>query len=194
MHSLKVVFLGNSQVGKTCIINRYITGEFPDSTKPTIGMAFSTKITSFNVGKETVELQIWDTAGQEIYRGLSPMYYRNSSIIIVVYDVTKPESFDSVPQWIKDFEQNAVDRNTVVIGVCGNKIDLDSQISSFKAKTTFPDLENVDYFQVSALTGVGIENMFQNLIQKYLDTKPHSNTFTQKSVERVQEKTEPSCC
>ena len=123
LSSVKLVLLGDSGVGKTSIVTQYVSGNAPDSVKPTIGAAFVTKEVS--IEGHQLELLIWDTAGQEVYRGLAPMYYRSALIAIICYDVTRAQSFDSVSYWIKELKTN-VDGNIVIV-VCGNKIDLEDQ-------------------------------------------------------------------
>ena len=109
--TVKVVLLGDSGVGKTSIVTRYTTGIVQQSVKPTVGAAFVTK--ELTVENQEFELLIWDTAGQEVYRGLAPMYYRSAGIAIIVYDVVRAQTYQSVSYWIKELKAN-VDKNTVI--------------------------------------------------------------------------------
>ena len=189
MPSVKIVFLGDSGVGKTCIVSRYIYGCIPEIAKPTIGAAFMTKLFTYN--KQNYELLIWDTAGQEVYRGLAPMYYRNACIAIIVYDVTKPEQIDSVSYWIDILHPNVGD--SVIIGICGNKTDLECENKvTNEYVQQHVNCDNAVFMQVSAQTGSGIESLFQTLLQKYVASQSKIEV-TEKNIE-VADGNESKCC
>ena len=120
---LKVVFLGDSRVGKTCIVGKFVTGNTLETTQPTVGAAFLSK--TITVDDKEYKLNVWDTAGQEQYRGMAPIYYRNSKIAIICFDITCSQSYDSVQYWIDQLNSNIDDNITIVI--CGNKCDLESE-------------------------------------------------------------------
>ena len=165
--SIKIVLLGDSGVGKTSIVAQYVSGSAPDSIKPTVGAAFFTKEISFN--KMPLELLIWDTAGQEVYRGLAPMYYRSAKIAIIVFDITNTRSFDSVSYWVKELKEN-VDGNLTIV-VCGNKCDLEEG-RNVPRETAQKKIEEYGafYVETSASTGLNVERLFQLSIQKYLES------------------------
>jgi Rab family protein len=96
---IKVVLLGDSGVGNTSLVAQYLSGRVPDSVNPTVGAEFATKHV-VEEGRQ-FELLIWDTTGQEVYRGLAPMYYRGALIVIVVFDVTSDATYNSVRYWIR---------------------------------------------------------------------------------------------
>jgi len=163
--SVKLVLLGDSGVGKTSIATQYISGKAPQSVKPTIGAAFVTK--SVVVDGQPIELLIWDTAGQEVYRGLAPMYYRSALIAIIVYDITRQASYDSVSYWINELKANA-DSRTVIV-VCANKSDLDDQrVVEEQLAQQFAESQGALYASTSASTGNGVERMFQMAVGKLL--------------------------
>ena len=166
--SIKLVLLGDSGVGKTSIVTQYVSGSMPSTVKPTIGAAFVTKEMVFD--NQKIELLIWDTAGQEVYRGLAPMYYRSALIAIIVYDVTRQQTFDAISYWIKEL-QNNVDGDIVIL-VCGNKIDLEGQkaIDSAKAQAS-ADANGALFAETSAQTGTGVERMFQMAVKKLLSQR-----------------------
>ena len=112
----KIIFVGDSGVGKTTIISRIMDNKFNDTYEPSIGVDFISKHLRFR--GSNIKLQIWDPSGQEKYKGLIPSYVRGSSILI--YDVSKKSSFDNITKWI-NFIRN-IENNTLVL--CGNKIDL----------------------------------------------------------------------
>ena len=120
---IKIVIVGESSVGKTNLLLRYMKNSFDDSEKPTIGMDFfTTEITKENT---TMKIQFWDTAGQEKYKSLASAYYKVSNGVILVYDVTNRNSFDRLRDWIKEIKMN-VSSNTKII-LIGNKTDLADQ-------------------------------------------------------------------
>jgi Rab family protein len=168
---LKIVFLGDSGVGKTSIVTKYVSGSLPERINPTIGAAFLTKMVTFE--DQRYELLIWDTAGQEVYRGLAPMYYRSAAIAIVVFDVTIAESYNSVDYWIQELRAN-VDES-IVICVCGNKIDLEETrvIDSVVASAAALE-KGVFYSELSAATGAGVDKLFQLAMSKAIKLRTGS--------------------
>jgi Rab family protein len=173
---LKLVFLGDSGVGKTSIVTKSVSNNLPERINPTIGAAFVTKIVTFEDQK--FELLIWDTAGQEVYRGLAPMYYRSAAIAIVVFDVTVADSYGSVDYWIRELKAN-VDES-IAICVCGNKIDLDENrvIDSVAASAAALE-KGVFYAEASAATGAGVDKLFQLAMGKALKLRAASGNVQQ---------------
>ena len=117
----KIIFVGDAGVGKTTIISRIMDNPFNDAYEPSIGVDFMSKSISFR--GQNIKLQMWDTAGQEKYKGLIPSYVRNSSIVFLIYDVSVKTSFDNIPTWINFIR--SIENNTLVL--CGNKIDLEER-------------------------------------------------------------------
>lgn len=163
--SLKVVLLGDSGVGKTSLVTQYVNGTINTSAKPTIGAAFVTK--EAVIDGKPFELLIWDTAGQEVYRGLAPMYYRSAAIAVIVYSVNQDSSAESVSYWVNELKDNVDGYMTIL--VCGNKIDLlkeeeehDNTIQALAEKY------GALYAETSALTGIGVERMFQSAVAYHM--------------------------
>jgi Rab family protein len=164
-NAIKLVLLGDSGVGKTSIVTQYVSGTVPENVNPTIGAAFVTKEVS--IEGQNLELLIWDTAGQEVYRGLAPMYYRSALIAIIVYDVTNQESYNSVSYWIRELQTN-VEENIVIL-VCGNKIDLeDKRVVQFQTASALAAERGALYSETSATTNAGVDRMFQMAISSHL--------------------------
>jgi Rab family protein len=164
-NAIKLVLLGDSGVGKTSIVTQYVSGTVPENVNPTIGAAFVTKEVS--IEGQNLELLIWDTAGQEVYRGLAPMYYRSALIAIIVYDVTNQESYSSVSYWIRELQTN-VEENIVIL-VCGNKIDLeDKRVVQFQTASALAAERGALYSETSATTNAGVDRMFQMAISSHL--------------------------
>ena len=116
----KIVLVGDSGVGKSCLLSRFAWDQFAVDSKSTIGVEFATK--SLDIGNQIVKVQVWDTAGQERYRAITTAYYRDAVGAIVVYDITKEESYNNVVRWVKDVRNNANNRD-IAIMLVGNKCD-----------------------------------------------------------------------
>ncbi|OHT14982.1 small GTP-binding protein [Tritrichomonas foetus] len=189
--SIKLVLLGDSGVGKTSIVTQYVNGRLPENVKPTIGAAFVTKELTLN--NQDIELLIWDTAGQEVYRGLAPMYYRSALIAIIVYDVTSVSSFESVSYWIKELKSN-VD-GSIVILVCGNKTDLaDMRAIDGGTAQDCAETSGALYTETSASNGTGIDRMFQMAVSKLFTIRSSTPTNNKGVNINNQNNEKPSGC
>lgn len=162
--SIKIVFLGDSGVGKTSIVTRYVTGSAPTVHAPTVGAAFGAK--DLEVDGTVYQLLIWDTAGQELFRGLAPMYYRSAKVAIVVFDVGIRNSFVAVEYWISELRDNCDDNIRLII--CGNKIDRsEREIDREFAESEAARLGAL-YTETSAETGVGVNRVFEMAVQEVM--------------------------
>ena len=174
--SHKVVILGDSQVGKTSIIARQMLGCQPETQTPTIGCHCSE--IRVLVDEEPITLQVWDTAGQEMYRSLVPVYLRGAEAALLVYDITDRESFCSLGHW-KDILADVVPESTPLF-VIGNKIDLeeDEAVEDSQAQQ-FAQRQNSKLYKVSAVTGQGLGLLFEDIargiLQNAESTKETSN-------------------
>lgn len=160
---VKVVLLGQSSVGKTCIVNHLLTGKFDDSVSPTLGASYASK--TLDVNGQKVSLQIWDTAGQERFRVLAPMYYRGAQAAILVYSIVDEQSFQQIDYWASSLKENA--GSSVELFLVGNKCDLESErvIKEEQGKDK-ADSINAQLFETSALTGAEINDLFTTLAKK----------------------------
>jgi len=154
----KIIFVGDAGVGKTTIISRIMDNPFNDAYEPSIGVDFMSKNITFR--GTNIKLQMWDTAGQEKYKGLIPSYVRNSSIVFLIYDVSTKSSFDNISNWINFIR--SIENNTLVL--CGNKIDLAEREVKKEDGEALAQKEGIAFFEVSAKTGDGIKNMFYNSV------------------------------
>ena len=156
--TVKLVLLGDSRVGKSSVVIRFVKNEFDQYKFPTIGATFLTQ--SVNVGEYLVKFEIWDTAGQEKYRSLAPLYYRGASAALVVYDITNRESFDNAQKWIKEVQDQ--EGTHVVIGIAGNKVDLSSnrQVQTNEGQD-FANKQGFIFFETSAKNNTNIIEMFK---------------------------------
>ncbi|KAL0079808.1 ras family-domain-containing protein [Phycomyces blakesleeanus] len=131
---VKLVLLGESAVGKSSLVIRFVDREFVQNREPTIGAAFLTQ--KCPLEDHTIKFEIWDTAGQERFHSLAPMYYRNAQAAIVVYDVTKAASLEKAKSWVKELQRQA--HSQIVIALVGNKVDL---VEATPARPTQSDEE-----------------------------------------------------
>ncbi|CDP07731.1 unnamed protein product [Coffea canephora] len=153
----KIVLIGDSSVGKSQLLARFSRNEFSLDSKATIGVEFQTR--TVVIDHKTVKAQIWDTAGQERYRAVTSAYYRGAVGAMLVYDITKRQSFDHVARWLEELRGHA-DKN-IVIMLVGNKTDLESlrDVSTDDAKE-FAQKENLYFMETSALEATNVEPAF----------------------------------
>ena len=166
----KIVLVGDSGVGKTNIMLRYINKEFNLNTKATVGVEFGSK--NVIIDKKIVKGQIWDTAGQERYRAITSAYYKGAHGAFVVYDITQRESFEAVDRWINDLRNNTDERLEIIL--IGNKSDLEDkrQVKKEEGEEKAKEKE-VAFMETSALNCNNIEKAFNEIMNKvYLAYKP----------------------
>ena len=165
---LKILLIGDTSVGKTSILCKYIDDEFSDTYLSTIGIEF--KIKSLIINGKKVLLRIWDTSGQERYRSITQNFYRNANGILFIFDITKKETFDNIKIWLTDSE-NCED-NKVTKMLIGNKIDLENKrkIDNETIKK-FAEKKEMKYFEASAKEGINIDNIFRELAELILFNK-----------------------
>ncbi|KAI5671494.1 hypothetical protein M9H77_11858 [Catharanthus roseus] len=157
----KIVLIGDSAVGKSQLLARFARNEFSLDSKATIGVEFQTK--TLIIDHKTVKAQIWDTAGQERYRAVTSAYYRGAVGAMLVYDMTKRQSFDHMARWLEELRGHA-DKN-IVIMLIGNKCDL----GSLRAVPTedaqeFAERENLYFMETSALEATNVESAFMTIL------------------------------
>ena len=166
---LKLIVVGNQGTGKSCILNRFINGSFDENYQATIGLDFHSK--NVSIHNQDIRLILYDTAGQEKFRSLIPMYIREAQIILLIYDITNKDSFDSIPNWMAEISD--VKNNDIIYVLVGNKIDLEKQRAvSFEEGKKFADENKLLFQEVSAKSGANIGNLFEvqiyeNIYNKY---------------------------
>lgn len=156
-HLFKILLIGDSGVGKSCLLLRFVDDAYTESYISTIGVDF--KIRTLTIEGKTVKMQIWDTAGQERFRTITSSYYRGAHGIAVVYDVTDMESFNNVKQWLSEIEKYASDNvNKLLIG---NKSDLVSKkVVDTEMAKSFADSHNIPFIETSAKNATNVEEAF----------------------------------
>ncbi|XP_032886525.1 ras-related protein Rab-41 isoform X2 [Amblyraja radiata] len=160
LRKFKLVFLGEQSVGKTSLITRFMYDSFDNTYQATIGIDFLSK--TMYLEDRTVRLQLWDTAGQERFRSLIPSYIRDSTIAVVVYDITNLNSFQQTSKWIDDVR---IERGSdVIIMLVGNKTDLADkrQVSMEEGERKAREV-NVMYIETSAKAGYNVKQLFRRV-------------------------------
>ncbi|XP_044484357.1 ras-related protein Rab11A [Mangifera indica] len=157
----KVVLIGDSAVGKSQILARFARNDFSLDSKATIGVEFQTR--TLVIEHKSVKAQIWDTAGQERYRAVTSAYYRGAVGAMLVYDITRRQSFDHIPRWLEELRSHA-DKNIVII-LIGNKSDLEDQraVPTEDAKE-FAEKEGLFFLETSALQATNVETAFMTVL------------------------------
>ena len=180
--TLKTVLIGETSVGKTSIINRFIRNQFYQNFGPTMSGTCATKEIYYEQYNKILKYEIWDTAGQERYRALTKMIYKDASIVILVFDITRKDTFEEIRDfWINQVKENS--KEDIIISLVGNKEDNYEyeDIDNYSIEE-FVNKINCIYQRVSAKSGFGIDNLFYDIGLKYLEPEK-CNTFLSKSVE-----------
>jgi Ras-related protein Rab-22 len=192
LHEVKLCLLGESGVGKTCLVNRFVSDVFTENESLTVGAAFTTK--TVRVGDNSVLFQIWDTAGQEKYRGLAPMYYRGSAAAVVVYDITDEKSFNEMQTWITELKQ--LGPQNIVLAITGNKCDLEEKRKVSRATgEAFAKNSNALFMETSAKDGSNVHDLFRAIAETLpLDQIAISNKIGTLKLSQSNGRTKRGCC
>mmetsp|Transcript_3845 Transcript_3845/g.6234 ORF Transcript_3845/g.6234 Transcript_3845/m.6234 type:complete len:205 (-) Transcript_3845:42-656(-) len=183
----KLVLLGNSGVGKTSVVLRYVQGVYSLDQPSTIGASFMTKRMFLDDWK--VKLQIWDTAGQERFRSMTPMYYRGASAAILVYDITSVESFECVKDWVVELRTQV--QHDIVLAIAGNKKDLEEQRQVKLAKAQeYAESVGAIIYETSAKDNEGIEELFVDVSRRLIEmnAKKDKSPMDNDKIKRLGEK------
>ena len=160
---LKLILLGDSGVGKTNLISRYISNSFDENTRATIGVEFFCK--NFRINKKrTIKVEIWDTAGQERYKAITSVYYKGAKGAFIVYDITSRKTFENIDKWIGEIKERTTDDVKLII--IGNKTDLNNEreVKSEEALIKYQDMD-IPLIETSALEDTNVNEAFINLIK-----------------------------
>ena len=157
----KIVLIGDSSVGKTNILSKYISDEYDPDTQATIGVELSTKNYTFD--NNEVKVQIWDTAGQEKYRSITSSYYKGAHGCLLVYDITRKATFENIDKWLAEIKLSS--NNEINMILIGNKCDLeDKREVSIEEAQNKAKLLNMAFMETSALNGTNVEKAFNELV------------------------------
>ena len=185
----KVVLLGDSGVGKTCIISRYISGAFDQNSPSTNGASYASKIIAFDNLNKTISLDIWDTAGQEKYKSLTKFFYKDAAAAILVYDITQKYSFENMKNYWYGQLQEFGSKN-IILGVAGNKCDMydKEEVNENEAKQ-FAEKVGAFFGITSAKNNTGINELFMNAANKFVDPNYKINSEESKDKGESREET-----
>ena len=162
--NLKILLIGDSSVGKTSILLKYIDDQFPEMHISTIGVEY--KIKTLTINEKKVVLRIWDTSGEERYRSITRNFYRNANGIFFIFDITNKESFDNIKNWLIDSENIETKVTKILIG---NKIDLENQRKVGKnIIEKYAEKKEMKYYETSAKEGTNIDIIFMELAKLIL--------------------------
>ncbi len=170
----KVVLLGESAVGKTSIISRYVTNSFSEFLMSTTGATYANKKVEID-SEHKIKFQIWDTGGQERFRSLARIFYQNTSVAILVYDITRKETFDKLKDfWIGELKENSP--QDIILAIVGNKSDLyENEQVSLKEGQELAQSINAIFMSTSALSASGIEELFKEIAHEYISPGTKKN-------------------
>jgi len=163
---VKILLLGDSGVGKSAIMLRFTEDRFTEDLMSTIGLDFKMKM--IEIDNKTVNIQIWDTAGQEKFKTITKTYYRGASGYIIVYDVTNRNSFDHVSTWVDEINDHG--NNDMIKILVGNKCDLDGRTVTIEEGKELARKLDMPFFEASALTGANVTQIFHESVKSYLQS------------------------
>ena len=172
----KVVLVGDTGVGKTCIIQRYVNNNYSENTESTVASTYTYKELEYKNYNKSISFDIWDTAGQELYRALAKNFYLNASIGILVYDVRRKSSFESIKNYWYDQLKESGEEN-IIIGIAGNKCDLfeEEEVSEEEGKKFAKSIGAV-FKLTSCKESIGIDELFEECGKKFLEINNMLNT------------------
>ena len=180
----KIVLIGDTSVGKTNILSKYLKGEFDPKSRSTVGVEFGVK--NFKIENNIVKVQIWETAGEERYRSITNAYYKGAKGSLLVYDITNKKSFENVEKWISDLKANADEDISMIL--LGNKTDLeDKRVVSTEEGKNKAEFYNLTFMETSALNGNNIQEAFNELIMDVYK-RNHELLENQAKVEIIRDK------
>ncbi|KAL5195465.1 Ras-related protein RABF1 [Glycine soja] len=171
-----LVLLGDSGVGKSCIVLRFVRGQFDPTSKVTVGASFLSQTIALQ-DSTTVKFEIWDTAGQERYAALAPLYYRGAAVAVIVYDITSPESFSKAQYWVKELQKHG--SPDIVMALVGNKADLLEkrevavQVVQHSDGTDYAEKNDMFFIETSAKTADNINELFEDIVDYATSKLPH---------------------
>ena len=198
----KILILGDSYVGKTNILKRFLHNQFDINTKETVGVEFGSK--NFNMGEnDVIKAQIWDTAGQERYRAITKAYYKGAKGALLVYDISRKSSFDNIDNWLIDLRTNG-DKDIIIV-LIGNKSDLiDKREVSKEEAELKAEQFNIAFLETSAKSGENIDKAFTEIVEQIYKiniTMPQNDAQIEGNndngislVNKDEEKKKKKCC
>lgn len=190
--NFKFIIVGNSAVGKSCLLLRFDEDRFQPIHDVTVGVTFSIK--TLQIDGQDIKVQIWDTAGQEIFRSITRSYYRDSNCAIIVYDITDRTSFEKIGDWVRDVRSLAPADCTIAL--VGNKLDLadDNRVVETSEGENLADEQNMIFYETSAATGENVKELFNACVSTVFSSSENSNHTNPKPTVAIAEKKPEKGC
>ena len=183
----KILLIGDSSVGKTCLISKYAIGVFNEDYISTIG--FDSRQKEEIINNEKVLVRIFDTGGQERFKSITANYLRNAEGVILVYDLTSTESFENLKFWIESIKNNLGNDDIIPIIIIGNKIDLeDARVINKSVAEKFAKDNNYKYFETSAKTGEGVDDAFREIVKQILGRNDKFDDEKEENTVKIEDK------
>ena len=192
---LKVIVIGDTCVGKTNFIFRFVENRFSLNYVSTVGFDYRSKIITLPKSKKKVKLQIWDTAGQERYNAVNKNLFQKVQGVIIMYDITNRASFENINKWLYLLSQNVSDKAKILVG---SKLDLseEKRIVTEEEGQNLADKNNMPFYETSSKTGENVEKIFFILAQNIYENLSNENINDNASVKIIQnpERKKKGCC
>ena len=191
-----IITLGNSGVGKSSIINRYVNQSFDEKSLSTIGLNFSFKEVTLK-NKRKIQLKLIDTGGQEKYRAISKSYFRNSDVVLFVFSLNDEKSYNDMTEWIQLFKENHNGKEGIQNYLIGNKSDLERKVDQ-NIIAEFAKNNNLYYIETSAKENISIDELFEDIAEKlyedYVKSGRGNKVQTNIKITEQKKKTSKKCC
>ena len=190
-NTLKLSIVGDSSIGKSCLLYRYVENKFDYFSLPTVGLEFFSK--KINIYDKEYKLHIFDMAGQEKFRSIVTSYYRRNNGIILAFDITNKESFDNIKKWVSEIDKYS-DPNVCLVLIGTKLYMLEKRQVLYKEAFDYANYLKINYYEVSSKDNINIEKIFVDLVVKIkiiLDRKTEKETFIKLNSNREKFK---SCC
>ena len=195
--TFKILTIGESGVGKTCVLRRFVENKFLKNHLATIGIDFKTK--TLNINNQEIKLKIWDTAGQERFRNITTQYYKGADGIVLVYDVTDEASYEKIRDWMEQILSNT-QQDEIGLVLLGNKCDMEPRAVSEEQGIKMAEDLKISYFETSALNGQGIKEAFEQLTRDIMKKKGVGESNSEVGVslnnknKKKKDKKDGDCC
>ena len=195
--TFKILTIGESGVGKTCVLRRFVENKFLKNHLATIGIDFKTK--TLNINNQEIKLKIWDTAGQERFRNITTQYYKGADGIVLVYDVTDEASYEKIRDWMEQILANTQQEDIGLV-LLGNKCDMEPRNVTEEMGKKMAEELKVSYFETSALNGIGIKEAFEQLTRDIMKKRGVGESNSEVGVslnnknKKKKDKKDGDCC
>lgn len=186
----KLITVGETCVGKTCMIMRYTERSFTESFLTTVGVDF--KVKELNIDSNPIRIQIWDTAGQEQFHTITKSYFRGADGILLCFDVTSKQTLDKTSAWMESIRESASEKVNIIL--VGNKCDLENRQVTYEQGQEMADEFGIRYYETSAKTGENVTEVFETLAKEVMLRKEREPVVKTKTINMTAVSTKKECC